>query len=88
MTVLPSGTVTFLFTDIEESTERWERDRAALKTVVKWHLTGLRLAAIAHGGALFTVVDDVGQAALLRRKPWPVPRSSDRRDPAAWPSQA
>jgi class 3 adenylate cyclase len=27
---LPSGTVTFLFTDIEGSTERWERNRAAM----------------------------------------------------------
>ena len=25
----PSGTVTFLFTDIESSTERWERDGGA-----------------------------------------------------------
>ena len=25
---LPSGTVTFLFTDIEGSTARWERDQA------------------------------------------------------------
>ena len=27
---LPSGTVTFLFTDIEGNTECWERDRAAI----------------------------------------------------------
>ena len=30
---LPSGTVTFLFTDIEGGTAFWERDRAALKQV-------------------------------------------------------
>ncbi len=29
MAELPSGTVTFLFTDIEGSTRRWERDAAA-----------------------------------------------------------
>jgi len=29
MADLPSGTVTFLFTDIEGSTERWEHDAGA-----------------------------------------------------------
>ena len=28
---IPSGTVTFVFTDIEGSTRRWERDRAAME---------------------------------------------------------
>ena len=31
---LPSGTVTFLFTDIEGSTAIWERDRQAMATAV------------------------------------------------------
>ena len=30
MADLPSGTVTFLFTDIEGSTPLWERDRQAM----------------------------------------------------------
>ena len=41
---LPSGTVTFLFTDIEGSTALWERDRAAMATAVERHL-----ALLAHG---------------------------------------
>jgi class 3 adenylate cyclase len=35
---LPSGTVTFLFTDIEGSTALWERDRAAMHTAVARHI--------------------------------------------------
>jgi len=31
---LPSGTVTFLFTDIEGSTALWERDRQAMADAV------------------------------------------------------
>ena len=38
MADLPSGTVTFLFTDIEGSTERWERDRPAMAAAVERHL--------------------------------------------------
>ena len=36
---LASGTVTFLFTDIEVSTALWERDRAAMAIAVERHLT-------------------------------------------------
>jgi class 3 adenylate cyclase len=35
---LPSGTVTFFFTDIEGSTERWEQDRSAMADAVDRHL--------------------------------------------------
>ncbi len=38
LTDLPSGTVTFLFTDIEGSTALWERDRAAMAAAVARHL--------------------------------------------------
>ena len=34
---LPTGTVTFLFTDIEGSTQRWERYREAMKVAVARH---------------------------------------------------
>ena len=33
MPEFPSGTVAFFFTDIEGSTNRWERDAAAMWTV-------------------------------------------------------
>jgi class 3 adenylate cyclase len=35
---LPSGTVTFLFTDIEGSTRLWERDQVAMAIGVERHL--------------------------------------------------
>ncbi len=34
---LPSGTVTFLFTDIEGSTRLWDRDHAAMAAVLACH---------------------------------------------------
>jgi hypothetical protein len=41
---LPSGTVTFLFTDIKGSTTLWERDRAGMATAVEpyWGPLGSR----------------------------------------------
>lgn len=41
---LPTGAVTFAFTDIEGSTARWERDRAAMQVALTNHVelpTGL-----------------------------------------------
>src|SRR5215212_4384704 len=61
---LPSGTVTFLFTDIEGSTALWERDRHAMATAVARHLTLLRDAVAAHTGVVFKVVGDAVQAAF------------------------
>ena len=45
---LPSGTVTFLFTDIEGSTALWERDQVAMAAAVARHLT---LLTSSHRGA-------------------------------------
>jgi class 3 adenylate cyclase len=53
---LPSGTVTFLFTDIEGSTARWEGDRVAMAAAVERHIALLTTAIIATSGVLFTVV--------------------------------
>ena len=61
---LPSGTVTFLFTDIEGSTALWEHDRAAMARAVERHLSLLRAAVEAHDGVLFKVVGDAVQAAF------------------------
>jgi class 3 adenylate cyclase len=64
MADLPSGTVTFLFTDIEGSTALWERDRQAMAQAVERHLALLGEAVTAHGGVLFKTVGDAVQAAF------------------------
>src|SRR5262245_44021904 len=64
MPELPRGTVTFLFTDIEGSTERWERDRVAMQSAVERHLALLRTAIEAHGGIHFKTLGDAVQAAF------------------------
>ena len=61
---LPSGTVTFLFTDIEGSTALWERDRQAMTAAVARHMALLDAAIDAHGGVHFKTVGDAIQAAF------------------------
>src|SRR5829696_9624870 len=50
MTNLPSGTVTFLFTDIEESATLWEQDQVAMAVAVARQHTILRTAIETHHG--------------------------------------
>jgi len=64
MSDLPSGTVTFLFTDIEGSTALWERDRAAMATAVARHLALIDHAIASHHGIHFKTVGDAVQAAF------------------------
>ena len=63
---LPSGTVTFAFTDIEGSTQRWERDRAAMQEAVRRHDGLMRTAIAEHGGYVFKTVGDAFCAAFAR----------------------
>ena len=64
MSDLPSGTVTFLVTDVEKSTALWERDPAAMRFAVDRHLAILTAAVTAHGGVHFKTVGDAIQAAF------------------------
>jgi predicted ATPase/class 3 adenylate cyclase/Tfp pilus assembly protein PilF len=61
---LPSGTVTFLCTDIEGSTALWERDPLAMRRAVERHLGLLDTAVTEHGGVHFKTVGDAIQAAF------------------------
>jgi class 3 adenylate cyclase len=49
---LPSGVVTFLLTDVEESTRLWEQDAAAMEAALARHDDILADAVTAHGGVL------------------------------------
>lgn len=64
MPALPSGTVTFLFTDIEASTSRWERDPAAMRDDLARHDAILRRAIEDQGGAVFKTAGDAFYAAF------------------------
>ena len=54
----PSGVVTFLFTDVEGSTRRWEADADAMRAALAAHDEVLRAAIEAHGGFLFKHTGD------------------------------
>jgi predicted ATPase/class 3 adenylate cyclase len=54
----PTGTVTFLFTDIEGSTKLWERHPAAMQTALARHDEILRDAIEERGGYVFKTVGD------------------------------
>src|SRR6478609_9410858 len=56
--VAPSGAVTFLFTDIEGSTRRWEADADGMRVALDAHDGILRDAVEAHGGWLFKHTGD------------------------------
>jgi len=55
---LPTGTVTFLFTDIEGSTQRWEARRDAMQAALQQHDRILGDAVARHAGSVFKTVGD------------------------------
>src|SRR5436190_6346533 len=60
----PGGTVTFLFTDIEGSTKRWEHDPRAMQVAHARHEAILRHAIQANGGYAYKMIGDAFQAAF------------------------
>jgi len=64
MADLPSGTVTFLFTDIEGSTRLWERDTAVMERALARHNAILNAAITGQGGVHFKTIGDAFQAAF------------------------
>ena len=60
----PTGTVTFLFTDIEGSTRLWEHEAPAMQAALARHDEILRRAIEEHGGYVFKTVGDAFCAAF------------------------
>lgn len=63
-TVVPSHVLTFLFTDIEGSTRRWEADADAMRAALETHNRLLRDTVEAHGGHVFNYTGD-GMCAVF-----------------------
>jgi class 3 adenylate cyclase len=60
----PTGTITFLFTDIEGSTRLWEQHPDQMKTALARHDAILRTAIESGGGNVFKTVGDAFYAAF------------------------
>src|SRR5258707_14573775 len=64
MTNPPTGTVTFLFTDIEGSTKRWEAHPEAMHAALARHDVILRGVIESQGGYVFKTIGDAFCAAF------------------------
>jgi predicted ATPase/class 3 adenylate cyclase len=64
VTQLPTGTVTFLFTDLEGSTRRWEDDPTAMRAALARHDEILRDAIGEHDGVIVKTTGDGVHAAF------------------------
>ena len=60
----PSGTVTFLFTDIQGSTLLWEQNPNAMQSALARHEQILHQAITDHSGYIFKTVGDAFCAAF------------------------
>src|SRR5262245_5931312 len=76
MAGLPSGTVTFLFTDLEGSTRLWEELPEAMSDALGRHDEILRTAVDAHDGVVLSRMGD-GIAAVFASAPHAVAAAID-----------
>ena len=60
----PTGTVSFLFTDVEGSTRLWDRAPEAMRQALVRHDDILRSAIVAGGGFVFSTAGDAFSAAF------------------------
>src|SRR5215468_5396262 len=64
MAELPTGTVTFLFTDLEGSTRLWEERPEGMHAALARHDEIVREAIEGHGGAVVKMTGDGAHAAF------------------------
>jgi class 3 adenylate cyclase len=64
LAALPTGTITFLFTDVAGSTRLWEEQPEAMRSALARHDTLVRQAIEASGGHVFKAVGDQFCAAF------------------------
>jgi predicted ATPase/class 3 adenylate cyclase len=64
MSELPSGTVTFLFTDLQGSTRLWQEHPEAMKSALAHHDEILNAAIVQHGGHIVKTTGDGVHAAF------------------------
>ena len=64
MSTVPTGTVSFLFTDIEGSTRLWQLHPEAMKAALNRHHMLLQQAIEANGGYVFQIIGDAFCAAF------------------------
>lgn len=64
MVELPTGTVTYLFSDIQGSTPLWEQMPELMRPAVALHHALLRRAIEANGGVVFKIIGDAFQSAF------------------------
>lgn len=69
MTERPTGTVTFLITDIEQSTRRWEEQPDVMRKALAQHDATLGMAIEDNGGWLFKHTGDGVIAAFASARP-------------------
>ncbi|HKA03354.1 MAG TPA: adenylate/guanylate cyclase domain-containing protein, partial [Acidimicrobiales bacterium] len=87
---VPSGTVTFLFTDVEGSTRLWAADREAMSASLAVHDAILRDAIEGAGGYVFSTGGDSFSAAFPRASDAVVAAQRAQAELAAarWPGPA
>ena len=60
----PSGTITFLFSDIEASTDRWEKNAEQMKIGFRRQEQIMRASMSEHGGYVYKMIGDAFQVAF------------------------
>src|SRR5215831_20459803 len=92
VSMLPTGTVTFLFSDIESSTTLWEQAPQAMHSTLQWHDRVLRSAIESSGGhvvkttgdgvyAVFGAAKDAVAACLQAQRKLQAPATEARDSP-------